>query len=615
MTHGFKNGRLFAEQGTIERTGAGEFLSFEDGTNTWKLFNSTGNPNGIVTADTGSVCSDTTSGTLYTKTTDGSSVGWVATGSGVTTFPTGVLTGDGTTDVTGSTVTQYGTVVAGASNSVASVAPSATSGVPLISQGAAANPAYGTAVVAGGGTGATTLTGVLTGNGTGAFTANAITQYAPVIGGASNAVASTAVGTAGQVLQSSGAGVAAAYSTATYPAATTVSQILYSSATNTVAGLATANSAALVTSSTGVPSLAAMTSGQLIVGNTGGTPTAATPTSIGGTYLSGAGSLKYIPANYEQGYSNFGISYSAGTFTVHGYDGAALSATNPGYVTLQSRGTPGRLVTIPVTANQTFTDGSSGTIDNARFDVTSGVNWGNPVPFFLYAVSNDSENTIAFMICRNPAFSKSVASTRISKSGAIINGSQNDFFSLLDITVTDYDNNPCVCIGSFRMTFAGATDSWTVSTLAVTDGIGQFNDNVSFYFPLGQNGATAGKFMFDNGGTAPTWQIAQCLYRVKKDGSLYVMYGFYGDVGADGAGAQNATWVLPLTPAKVSVVDSLGVGSLVCSALSLRFVGVISSASDYYFELLHSGGYVLNSDFGDGHRELSALFTCVISNT
>jgi len=73
--------------------------------------------------------------------------------------------------------------------------------------------------------------------------------------------------------------------------------------------------------------------------------------------------------------------------------------------------------------------------------------------------------------------------------------------------------------------------------------------------------------------------------------------------------------VLPLTPAKVSVVDSLGVGSLVCSALSLRFVGVISSASDYYFELLHSGGYVLNSDFGDGHRELSALFTCVISNT
>jgi hypothetical protein len=38
------------------------------------------------------------------------------------------------------------------------LAPSATSGVPLISQGAAADPAYGTAVVAGGGTGITTAT-------------------------------------------------------------------------------------------------------------------------------------------------------------------------------------------------------------------------------------------------------------------------------------------------------------------------------------------------------------------------------------------------------------------------------------------------------------------------
>src|SRR3989304_2428510 len=84
-------------------------------------------------------------------------------------------------------------------------------------------------------------------------------------------------GRAGQFPQLSGAGVPAASSTATSPAATTVSQILYSSATNTVAGLATANSAALVTSSTGVPSLAAMPSGQLIVGNTRGTPTRAGP--------------------------------------------------------------------------------------------------------------------------------------------------------------------------------------------------------------------------------------------------------------------------------------------------------------------------------------------------
>ena len=63
------------------------------------------------------------------------------------------------------------------------------------------------AEVAKGGTGASTLTGVLTGNGTSAVTANSVTQYGVVIGGASNAVGSTAVGTAAQVLTSNGAGV------------------------------------------------------------------------------------------------------------------------------------------------------------------------------------------------------------------------------------------------------------------------------------------------------------------------------------------------------------------------------------------------------------------------
>ena len=65
-------------------------------------------------------------------------------GTGATTL-TGVLTGNGTGAVTASTITQYGTLVAGASNAVSSVAPSATSGVPYISQGAASNPAFGTA--------------------------------------------------------------------------------------------------------------------------------------------------------------------------------------------------------------------------------------------------------------------------------------------------------------------------------------------------------------------------------------------------------------------------------------------------------------------------------------
>jgi len=125
-----------------------------------------------------------------------------------------------------------------------------------------------------GGTGAITLTGVLTGNGTSAITANAVTQYGVVIAGASNAVGTTSVGSAGQVLQSSGAGVNPAYSTATYPSTTTVSQILYSSSTNVVGGITTANNGVLVTNNTGVPSLLANsgTAGWVLTANSAAPP-------------------------------------------------------------------------------------------------------------------------------------------------------------------------------------------------------------------------------------------------------------------------------------------------------------------------------------------------------
>jgi hypothetical protein len=96
---------------------------------------------------------------------------------------------------------------AGAQVVPSELSPSIGSGIAVISQGVAADPVYGTVEVIGGGTGAVTLTGVLTGNGTGVVTAAAVTEHGVLVGGASNAVASTAVGTAGQVLTSSGAGV------------------------------------------------------------------------------------------------------------------------------------------------------------------------------------------------------------------------------------------------------------------------------------------------------------------------------------------------------------------------------------------------------------------------
>lgn len=106
---------------------------------------------------------------------------------------------DGVSTFTGVTVTQHDVLIGAASNGITSVAPSATAGVPVVSAGAAADPVFGTAVVAGGGTGAVTLTGILTGNGTSAVTANAVTQHGILIGGASNAASSLGVATDGQL--------------------------------------------------------------------------------------------------------------------------------------------------------------------------------------------------------------------------------------------------------------------------------------------------------------------------------------------------------------------------------------------------------------------------------
>lgn len=96
-------------------------------------------------------------------------------------------------------VTAHNLLVGNGTTALTLLAPSVTTGVPLISQGASADPIYGTALVAGGGTGLTTLTAfnLLVGNGTGnvALVAPSATTGVPLIsqGAASNPVYGTAV--------------------------------------------------------------------------------------------------------------------------------------------------------------------------------------------------------------------------------------------------------------------------------------------------------------------------------------------------------------------------------------------------------------------------------------
>lgn len=103
----------------------------------------------------------------------------------------------------------------------------------------------------------------------------------------SAALALTAVGTTGQLMQSAGTG-APAWTTATYPATVAVNTLLYGSAANAVSALATANSGVLVTSAGGVPSIAtdiptSVTIGSAYIYRGGGTDVAV---ADGGTNLS-----------------------------------------------------------------------------------------------------------------------------------------------------------------------------------------------------------------------------------------------------------------------------------------------------------------------------------------
>jgi|SRR5580658_4093489 hypothetical protein len=121
------------------------------------------------------------------------------------------------------TITQYNIQTGGANNLLNNVAPSATSGVAVISQGSSSQPVFGTVVVAGGGTGATTPSGARTNLGAAASGANSdITSLTGLtgaiqtptsisVGGASVPVVTLTSNAGGGILQLSVTGGISAY--------------------------------------------------------------------------------------------------------------------------------------------------------------------------------------------------------------------------------------------------------------------------------------------------------------------------------------------------------------------------------------------------------------------
>ena len=161
------------------------------------------------------------------------------------------------------------------------LAPNATSGIPLISQGVSADPAYGTSVVAGGGTGNTT------------FSAYSVVCAGTTATGAFQNV--SGVGSSGQVLTSNGAAALPTWENVSGTGTVnsgTANQLSYYATTGTaVSGLTSANNGTLVTSNSGVPSILAGpgTTGNILQSNA-----AAAPSFSTATYPSTAGTAGSI---------------------------------------------------------------------------------------------------------------------------------------------------------------------------------------------------------------------------------------------------------------------------------------------------------------------------------
>lgn len=265
---------------------------------------------------------------------------------------------------------------------------------------------------------------------------------------------------------------------------------------------------------------------------------------------------------------NLGISYSSPTFTIHAADGSALSATNPAYVYIPSV-TTGQIVKHKITENFVFDD-DSGTSDltGNLWGTTTAIAWDNDMPFFIYAVAQDSDAGATFMITRLPSLVSSPAAANIATTGSAVASTQGSMFALDGATsgtptVANFDSNPCLCIGAFRMRKNdAANDDWTVQALNNLDGMGRWHEQTYFNYPANQNGATSAYLSSSVGGdTIPTFQNVAAVYRLLRNGTVHVIWNF-DNITVSGVGAGDLRWHLPFVGSLLNVRQG-GSGDLI----------------------------------------------------
>jgi hypothetical protein len=366
----------------------------------------------------------------------------------------GLVGFDGTGNFVGSTTTEYNVLVGGSANDIiANVAPSATAGIPLVSNGSTSNPSFTTAVVAGGGTGRTTLTnhGILVGAGT-----TAITQLA--------------TGSAGQIIRSGGAAADPSYSTATYPStAGTSGNVLTSDGTNWNSSAPAASSITLTGDSGG-----GLTGSSFTIEAFGG--------GNAGASVMFAGSGSTLKLNMVDGIDDLFIGRVAGNTSVTGVGRNVGLGTGA----LQALTNGNENVAVGYSSGDSYTSGSGNTIIGYNANSNSSTTQ-DSIIIGANAGINYTTSESGNIIFNNPGVTGESNTIRIGQQGSAIY--QQDTCYIAGIVGVTVSNQEYVTINSSTGQL-GVTSSAGIGTIAGDSGSATGSTITFNAFGGGKAGAT-----------------------------------------------------------------------------------------------------------------------------
>jgi len=174
---------------------------------------------------------------------------------------------------------------------------------------------------------------------------------------------------------------------------------------------------------------------------------------------------------------NLRLSFDGTNLSMNTYSDNTPSSSNPAYVVTRSKAVAGKAVLQTITSANTFAQ--TGLLNNL-FGTVGGTAWSSAMPMFVYCVTDDTDANPVFAISRVPhlVISPTVANSG-SPSSSTADVDQAFFYFNAGTVLANYDQNPCVCLGSLEMS-KSALDAWTISTVHP---LGDFRSQTKYTFP------------------------------------------------------------------------------------------------------------------------------------